>query len=160
MARTSLAIIQALRNTARRIKDSNEYQWGHMGACNCGFLVQEVTRLTKKEIHTRAMEGTGDWNEQLNDYCPTSGLRMDDLISELLSFGFDIDDLRHLEKLSDPQVLRGLPIEKRCLKHNNQSDVATYIACMAELLESRLLEQVKLPNTETYRSGSLLQLQL
>lgn len=152
MAKTSLAIIHALRNTARRIKNSNEYQWGHMGACNCGFLAQEVTRLTKKEIHTRAMEGNGDWNEQLNDYCPSSGLRMDDLISALLSFGFDLDDLRHLEKLSDPLVLQNLPVEKRYLQHNNQSDVTTYIDCMAGLLESRLLEQVKLPNPETYLS--------
>lgn len=145
MARISIEVIQALRNTARRISKSTAYQWGHMGACNCGFLAQEVTQLTKKEIHTRAMEGHGDWNEQLNDYCPTSGLRMDDLISELLNFGFDIDDLRHLEKLSSPEVLSNI---NRHLSHNNKSDVVTYLNSMAGLLECKLIAQVKLPKTE------------
>jgi len=115
-----------------------------MGACNCGFLAQEVTRMTKKEIHTRAMEGHGDWNEQLNDYCPTSGLRMDDLISELLNFGFDINDLRHLEKLSDPEVLQEA---NGHLSHNKKSDVITYLDSMARLLERKLITKIKLPIT-------------
>jgi hypothetical protein len=34
-----------------------------MGACNCGFLAQEITHLRKAEIHSRAMQSTGDWNE-------------------------------------------------------------------------------------------------
>ena len=144
MANISIEVIQALRATAKRMSKSPDYQWGHMGACNCGFLAQEVTRLTKKEIHTRAMEGHGDWNEQLNDYCPTSGLRMDDLISELLNFGFDIDDLRHLEKLSDPKVLQAVG---RHLSYNNKLDVIAYLESMAGLLENELLAEVKLPST-------------
>jgi hypothetical protein len=100
MARVSTHVIEALRNTTAKLEQSNEYQWGHMGSCNCGFLAQEVTHLSKKEIHTRAMMQHGDWSEQLNDYCPTSGLPMDDVISELIAFGFDSDDLKHLERLS------------------------------------------------------------
>jgi hypothetical protein len=145
MATISLEVIQVLRNTAKRISESPDYEWGHMGACNCGFLAQEVTQLTKKEIHTRAMEGHGDWNEQLNDYCPTSGLRMDDLISELLNFGFDIDDLRHLEKLSDQKVLNTID---RHLSHNDKGDVVDYLNKMASLLEYQLIDQIKLPEQE------------
>lgn len=145
MAKISVDVIQALRNTAKRISKSPDYEWGHMGACNCGFLTQEVTQLTKKEIHTRAMEGHGDWNEQLNDYCPTSGLRMDDLISELLNFGFDIDDLRHLEKLSDQKVLNTFD---RHLSHNNKGDVVEYLNKMASLLEHQLIDQIELPEQE------------
>ncbi|MFZ1806473.1 MAG: hypothetical protein WAU36_04595 [Cyclobacteriaceae bacterium] len=145
MAKANFEIINVLRATAKTLESSSHYQWGHMGTCNCGFLTQEVTRLTKKEIHTRAMEGHGDWNEQLNDYCPTSGLRMDDLISDLLDFGFDIDDLRHLEKLSDPKVLQAAG---RHLSHNNQQDVITYLNSMAGLLESELLAKIKLPCTQ------------
>lgn len=145
MAKISLEVIQALRNTAKRISESPDYEWGHMGACNCGFLAQEVTQLTKKEIHTRAMEGHGDWNEQLNDYCPTSGLRMDDLISDLLNFGFDIDDLRHLEKLSDQKVLNEID---RHLSHNNKSDVVEYLNSMARWVELKLIDQIELPEQE------------
>ena len=70
MARASQQIIDVLRKTVNRILDSNDYQWGHMGACNCGHLAQEITMHSKAEIHKRAMYGIGDWNDQLNDYCP------------------------------------------------------------------------------------------
>ena len=138
MAKVSTAVIRALRHTAKRIRGSHDYQWGHMGACNCGFLAQEVTQLTRKDIHARAMEGHGDWSEQLRDYCPTSGMGMDNLISALLDFGFDIDDLRHLERLSDPNVLGALPPENRYLRHNQKADVATYLEVMANRLEGKL----------------------
>lgn len=144
MAKASLEVITAISNAASAIDRSQNYQWGHMGACNCGFLAQEVTSLSKSEIHSRAMESHGDWNEQLNDYCPTSGLRMDDLISELLKFGFDIDDLKHLERLSDRRVLEHLPKERRHLKHNIKSDVVIYLKTMAAQLERELLEKIDL----------------
>ncbi len=54
------------------------------------------------------MQRYGDWNEQLNDYCPTSGFPMDELISEMMNFGFDRDDLKNLERLSDKQYSRFL----------------------------------------------------
>ncbi|MGE0589175.1 MAG: hypothetical protein AB7O48_11425 [Cyclobacteriaceae bacterium] len=144
MARPTPEIIEAIRKTADKIRKSGDYQWGHMGACNCGFLAQEVTSLSKREIHSFAMEGHGDWNEQLNDYCPTSGLRMDDLISDLLNFGFDIDDLKHLERLSDPQVLRQLPINERNLKQNRKGDVEIYLMAFARMLEEKLANKVNL----------------
>ncbi|HCM75618.1 MAG TPA: hypothetical protein DIS90_04515 [Cytophagales bacterium] len=146
MAKPSLKIIQVLRNTAKKLEQSASYQWGHMGACNCGFLAQEVTALTQREIHSRAMERYGDWNEQLNDYCPTSGLLMDDLISELLQFGFDVDDLKHLEKLSDPKVLQKMADHRPYPKHNNKADVVAYLRAMASMLEGELLAEVQLPN--------------
>jgi hypothetical protein len=114
-----------------------------MGACNCGFLAQEVTHLTKKQIHERAMFGRGDWSEQLNDYCANSGLPMDSVISELLEFGFDIDDLRHLERLSDERVLGMLPPGERHLRHNQNADAVKYLLAWANLLEQTLLQQIR-----------------
>lgn len=146
MAKASIEIITILRNTLNRIATSKDYQWGHMGACNCGFLAQEVTHLRKAEIHQRAMLGHGDWNEQLNDYCPTSGLPMDDLIGNLLAAGFDVDDLKHLERLSSPEVLRALPIEHRNPRQNVKQDVVLYISTWARLLEQKLIEKVTLPS--------------
>jgi hypothetical protein len=153
MAKASIELIQALRKTADNLERTAEYQWGHMGSCNCGFLAQEITRLRKDEIHKRAMQRYGDWNEQLNDYCPTSGYAMDDLISEMLLFGFDVDDLKHLERLSDGNVLALLPLEERNLQRNVKQDVVKYIRTWALMLENRLLDQIYLPsfltNTET-----------
>jgi hypothetical protein len=145
MAKASFQLIAILKNTASKISDSRDYQWGHMGACNCGFLAQEVTHLRKAEIHSRAMQGTGDWNEQLNDYCATSGLPMDNLISQLLDVVFYIDDLKHLEKLSATEILKELPQEERNLKHNVKSDVVKYLTTWAAILEETFVDQVTLP---------------
>ena len=143
MAKPSLAVIQALRNTAQKLEVDRHYQWGHMGACNCGYLAQEVTKLSKEVIHLHAMEGHGDWSEQLNDYCPNSGLGMDQLISELTAFGFERDDLKHLERLSDPQV--SLTLSNRYLYFNVKSDVITYLKAWANLLEDELIEDLTIP---------------
>jgi hypothetical protein len=144
MARASVHLIAALRKTANTIESSSNYQWGHMGACNCGFLAQEISHLRKDEIHARAMQGHGDWSEQLNDYCPTSGLPMDSLISEMIAFGFDSDDLKHLERLSDKKILQTLPMEERFLKHNMKADVIKYIRSWANMLEGELLSEISL----------------
>ncbi|MBY0433389.1 MAG: hypothetical protein K2U26_04690 [Cyclobacteriaceae bacterium] len=143
MARPSLELVQSLRQAARKIELSATYQWGHMGSCNCGFLAQEVTRLSKEEIHRRAMMRHGDWSEQLNDYCPTSGLPFDDTISEMIDFGFDSEDLHHLERLSDQNVLRSLPVGERNLEFNNKLHAARYMKAWANLLEEELVKSVK-----------------
>ncbi len=145
MARLNIDTIIALRNTANQISKSADYQWGHMGACNCGFLAQQVCKISKEEIHRKAMQGHGDWNEQLNDYCPSSGLPMDELISSLLNFGFTTDELKKLEKLSDQHLLFRLAPEKRNLKHNNKEDVVLYLQTWADLLEEKLLDRMELP---------------
>jgi len=145
MAKPGLDLIHIIRQTARKLETSKHYQWGHMGACNCGFLAQEVTQLTKEEIHRRAMLGHGDWSEQLNDYCPVNGLLFDDIISKLIELGFDTSDLQHLERLSDPVILRALPHERRTLRHNVRSDVVLYMKVWAELLEEELTKNITVP---------------
>lgn len=139
-----LEIIQALRNAALKIAQSSTYQWGHMGLCNCGFLAQEITKLTKEEIHRRAMERHGDWTEQLNDYCATSGLPMDDLITELIDFGFTREELQHLEKLSNPEILAFISFSERNLKHNLKSDVVRYLSTWANALEENILNGINI----------------
>lgn len=144
MANIRFELIQALRATAQKIEKSDFYQWGHMGLCNCGFLAQEITSLSKEEIHRRAMQKHGDWSEQLRDYCPASGWPMDSLIDELVQFGFTRDELTHLEKLSDPKVLNALPSEKHHLKYNLKEDVVLYLNGWATQLEMALLDSIHL----------------
>lgn len=148
MARANLELVDYIRRAANKLAESENYQWGHMGSCNCGFLAQEITQLTKGEIHQRAMARRGDWHDQLNDYCPTSGLPIDDAISEMLNAGLDTQDLQHLERLSDPKVLALLPKEKRYLKQNLRDDVVLYMKTWANLLEDALLEKVELKMPE------------
>ncbi len=150
MARPNPDLIAALRRTAQNLQKGAPYQWGHMGSCNCGNLAQELTTLTKAEIHAHALAvGRGDWNEQLNDYCPTSGLPIDLLIAEMMNAGLTSDDLKNLEKLSDRRVLERLPSEKRYLRHNFRDDVVLYLSTWAQLLEDQLLSEITLPDFTT-----------
>jgi len=148
MAKHTIKIIQILRHTAFELAQGSDYQWGHMGSCNCGFLAQQVTHLKKSEIHAYAMQGHGDWSEQLKDYCPTSGLPMDSVITELINFGFDTCDLMRLERLTDKHVLDVIPCEERDLKHNVKADVVRYFRAWADVLEARFIENVRLPQLE------------
>ena len=148
MPKASVDLIVAIRTTADKIFSSRKYQWGHMGYCNCGLLAQEITRITPSEIHQWALDKPGDWNEQCNLYCPTSGLPMDTLITRLLNYGLDIDDLKNLENLSDWKVLQQLPQANRYLRRNNREDVGLYLRTWASLLEEQLLSEIILPPLE------------
>ena len=70
---------------------------------------------------------------------------MDALICEMISFGFDADDLKYLERLSDPRILAALPAGRNHLMHNVKADVILYMNVWADLLESELLENINLP---------------
>lgn len=150
MAKPNPELIEALRKTAQKLADSPHYQWGHMGSCNCGHLVQEVTQLSRAQIHDYAMRTRGgDWSEQAMDYCPTSGYLMDQVISIMIDAGLEVQDFRHLERLSDREVLRTLPMEERNLQHNRRDDVVTYLLAWARVLEEQWLDQVQLPSLAT-----------
>ena len=145
-SRASLPLIQALRDTARRLATEAPYQWGHMGSCNCGHLAQTITHLTKAEIHTQAMQRYGDWERQLVDYCPTSGLPFDQTIDEMIALGFSREDLTNLEKLGDHTVRAAIAFERRnALRHNQRDDVVLYLRTWADVLEQRLLATIPLP---------------
>lgn len=158
MARPKPELIQALRNTARKLAKSQHYQWGHMGSCNCGHLVQEITNLSKAEIHAYAMRTRGgDWSEQALDFCPTSGFLMDQVISYMLDAGMDVVDFKHLERLSDKEVLNRLPQEDRYLKHNVREDVVKYMNTWADLLEEKLADQISLEDMQNYKDKVLME---
>lgn len=142
MARNSVHKVVAIRQTAQRLAKGANYQWGHMGSCNCGHLAQTITNYTKGQIHGAAMQRHGDWSEQLRDYCPQSGLPMDEVIDQMLAYGFSTGDLAHLERLTDPSVLTMLPAEKRSLKHNLRDDVVLYLYTWAMKLENELLSNI------------------
>ena len=138
MAKANPILIASIEKTVAKLSNGAAYQWGHMGACNCGNLAQELTRFSKAEIHQYAMQRHGDWNEQLTDYCPTSGYPMDMMISKMLEHGLTLDDLAHLERLSDPMILSQIPKERRDqMNKNNREDVILYMETWANLLREK-----------------------
>lgn len=141
MARANERLIEAITKTIESISSGAGYQWGHMGMCNCGHLVQALTRRSQREIHQAALLRAGDWGQQSIDYCPTSGLPLDAIISEMLEAGLTLDDINYLERLNDPRVLARLPLEERWLKRNRKEDLVTYLetwrAMLCEELEHK-----------------------
>lgn len=142
MAKASFMLVDALRKTAKNIQSGKPYEWGHMGSCNCGNLAQTLLNIGKGDIHRYAMDKPGDWSEQLNDYCPTSGMPMDQLIFGLLQKGLSTDDLKHLEYLSDITIVK--TVGRGYLQNNHLQDVVDYMNAWANLLESELLSTIQL----------------
>lgn len=136
MARPSSALATALRSTAARLREGSKFAWGHMGRCNCGHLAQTLTRRTAAEIHAAAQARCGDWREQTREHCPTSGLEIDTVITELVAAGLSLSDLRHIEDLSDPVVLAQVPA--RHLSRSEVHHAIQYMEAWAELLEAAL----------------------
>ena len=145
MARASIQLIQALSETAQRLAQGDKYQWGHMGSCNCGHLAQTITKHSKGEIHGAAMWRYGDWREQLRDYCPQSGLPLDEIIDQMAEFGLTRQDLEHMERLSHPSITQRLPQNRKYLQHNHRDDVVLYLETWVKMLEEELIEKVELP---------------
>ena len=152
MARATSELISALRRTADRLAGETRYAWGHMGRCNCGHLAQSITGLTGAEIHSSALAREGDWEEQANRYCPTSGLLIDTVLAAIFDLGLTREDVRHLERLSDPQVLR----RARCahLRFNDRHDAIRYLRAWAELLEEQLAPNAEIAITSAISAPS------
>jgi hypothetical protein len=136
-------LTQALRQTALTLRSTAEYQWGHFGACNCGHLAQIITRRSRAEIHRAALEKASswalspvaDWGDAAVEYCPASGLPIDAILGEMLDAGLTLQDIRHLEDLSDRRVLARLPLASRHLRRNDKKDVARYLDTWADLMD-------------------------
>jgi hypothetical protein len=159
MAQASRFLVEAIRSTAQKINDSEKYMWGHMGSCNCGNLAQELSSFTKEDIHNFAMQGRGDWREQLEEYCPTSQMPIDMLIASMLQKGLTTSDLQHLEWLSDPKVKAKMPFERRnALQHNVKVDVVYYLKIWANILEEELYDDIKIDLEEIIEKESVLEL--
>lgn len=155
MATPTLLLIDALRKTAQNLADNKPYEWGHMGNCNCGNLAQVLLNISKTDIHKYAMERPGDWSDQLNDYCPTSGMHMDQLIFSLLQKGLSAQDLHELEYLKNKKVLAKLGTTH--LQHNKREDVIAYLRAWADVLEDQWMKNQPMPSYTVLNSKTLLQ---
>jgi len=144
MAHANIELIEALRETARRLKNGAHYAWGNHGSCNCGNLLQTITDLSSKEILQYSRSGTGEWTELSQEFCGVTEAPVDLLIGKLQKIGLTPSDIHCIEYLQDKQVLDRLPGGFRWLKRNVREDVVLYMETMAEMLEEKLIKQVDL----------------
>lgn len=142
MAKPSVELVEALRETARRLNSGAHYAWGHHGACNCGHLLQVITRLNEADILTQAHTGTGEWTEITAESCSVTGAPVSFLLSRLEASGLTPTDIHNIEYLDNKEVLQYLPGGFRWLKKNIRQDVIDYLEAFACLLEEKLLQEI------------------
>jgi hypothetical protein len=138
MRRATPELLRALRATAVRLAAGESYQWTHQGRCNCGHLARELTTFSAAELHRMALEKPGDWSEKAREYCPSSGYPIDHVIEQMLRVGLTLEDIQHLERLSDPAVLARVPADRRPLRRDVREDVVAYLLAFAAHVESAL----------------------
>jgi hypothetical protein len=142
MAHPNLPLINALRETAQRLRSGAHYAWGNHGACNCGNLTQVITNFTEEEILAHAHTGIGEWTELAVDYCGITNAPASLLISKLQQIGLTPSDIHNLEYLEDKKVLECLPGGFRWLQRNVREDVIVYFETFASMLEDQLKDSI------------------
>ena len=159
MAYPTIQLTEALLETARRLRNGASYAWGNHGSCNCGNLLQVVTKLSKQEILRHAHSGTCEWTELAEDYCGVTNAPVDLMISHLQHLGLTAIDIHNLEYLEDKEVLKKLPGGFRWLKKNVREDVIIYFETFAAMLEEKMIQAIdidyKLLTAERQESFSI-----
>jgi len=145
MAYPSQQLIDALRETANRLRNGAHYAWGNHGACNCGNLMQVVGNMSKEEILRYAHTGPGEWTELAEESCSVTQAPFKLLIKKLEDIGLTPSDIHNLEYLKDRKVLNQLPGGFRWLTRNIREDVIIYFETFANMLEEELLRNIRIP---------------
>ena len=138
MPRSNQKLIAAIRETANRLESGARYEWGHMGRCNCGHLVQTLVKMSDREIVSYINHETEEWTDHARGHCQSTSRKIDDIFQALYDFGFGYEDIIKLEYLSDREVLARVNHPNRYLRHNRREDVILYLRTMAEMLEETL----------------------
>ena len=130
-------LVCAMRSAAKRLRANAVYSWGHHGSCNCGHLIQSLTKLTHRQIRQAAYHKGGEWRDLSRSHCETSGLEVDKILKILFSFGLNVEDIIHLENLSDPKILKSMPIDSNAVRRNNRMHLIYYLESWADHIESK-----------------------
>ena len=67
-------------------------------------------------------------------YFESSGLPVDDLIKKILKTGIRIDEIAHLEWLTDPNIIRYIPSDKKPLCYKKKEDLIYYLETWRSIL--------------------------
>lgn len=144
MAKPSLQLIDALRKAAKKIaEDKDSYNWKAIGACNCGTLVQVITKHNAKEISSYGIKKHGDWQSISLLYDKQNDFEIDKIISRLLEMGMELEDFTYLENLSCPKVLSAMGKDV-CLTRDDPDHAIQYLNAWARMLEDKLLKDISI----------------
>jgi hypothetical protein len=138
MAKPTRELVDALRATALRLQNGAHYAWGHHGSCNCGHLLQVLTRLDEKEILTYAHTAPGEWTELAAEFCGITQAPVSLLVKKLMEAGLTPTDIHDLEYLTDRTILERLPGGFRWLERNRREDVIVYMETFANWMEEQM----------------------
>lgn len=148
-------LIAAIFAAADDIESGAAYQWGHVGQCNVGHIVQHLTGLSDREILAAFEQTLSEWRDHAAEYfdlavgdeplattalleerCPRAAVTLEKIYQTFHQAGLTATDIGNIEYLSDPTVLAHLPPERRHrLRRNNRHDVALYLRTYAQLLQ-------------------------
>jgi hypothetical protein len=151
MAYPTITLVNALRQAAGNLRNGAHYAWGHHGSCNCGHILQVITRLSKEEIVRYAQSIQGEWTEIAEEYCGITNAPAYLLVSRLEKLGLTPTDIHNLEYLEDRTVLQNLPGGFRWLRRNQREDVISYFETFADMLEDKLATSIPLPKLEEWQ---------
>jgi hypothetical protein len=110
--------------------------------------LQATTQLTKEEIVTYAHTGIGEWTELAQGNCPVTDAPINLLLNKLQQLGLTPTDIHNLEYLEDREVLNRLPGGFKWLKRNVREHVVMYFETMANMLEEKLINHIKIDYSE------------
>lgn len=158
MAKPNVELINALRTTASSLRNGAYYAWGNHGACNCGNLMQSITKLSREEILKYAQSGIGEWTELAAEYCRDTNAPVDLLIQKLQTIGLTSADIHNIEYLEDNEILHALPGGFRWLKRNVREDVIEYFETFANILEEKLTSKTKTFNEKMVRQPKKIEM--
>lgn len=133
MARPTLELIEALRNTADKIESGEwEFKWLNSESCNCGLLVRSILG--------EPVSINGSWNSALNYpeatcFFTETGMKNEEIFSKLRSVGLTDTDLRGLELFEHSEVLERAEAED--LYYEDPEDVVIYMRTWADILEEK-----------------------
>ncbi|MBK8975514.1 MAG: hypothetical protein IPM29_06280 [Planctomycetes bacterium] len=128
---------RALQITADRLAAGARYEWGHVGRCNCGHLVQTLTERSDVQILRAFGQELAEWSEHARARCAETSHDVEELFATLAAVGCDRRHVQGLEQLDHPDVLARLPAGERDLRRNERDDVVRYLRAFAELAASR-----------------------
>ncbi|KXB97091.1 MAG: hypothetical protein AA908_08565 [Chlorobi bacterium NICIL-2] len=147
-------LIAALESAADALDRGERYEWGHVGRCAVGHVVQRLALMSDREIFAAFERTVGQWREHAAEYfdaavgdeplaatesqrewCATAGTPLAEIYRLFHAAGVDSAAIGHMEFLSDPRVLAEIPPPKRWkLRRSDPHDAALYLRTYARVL--------------------------
>lgn len=148
--KTNKVLIKALRVTADSLDNPNKfYDWYAPNHCNCGLLIKNIIKIGKGIEESKAIEeiveytynkgdGMGLWSlDSLKNYCPVTGLPINDLYLFLTLMGLEEEDFAEIENLKS--INQG----KNKVDYKDRLIVARYMRNKANELETQFHQELE-----------------